>query len=98
MRGGEFKLNLPTPLPKSGQTTDAPGPFPTTSTSVSPPASKQTLVSMLQSHVEEHHGRIVDIRNPDVLRITPVAQYTTFVEVWKAVQALKESLETIFGL
>lgn len=37
---------------------------------------------------------IVDFRPPNVIRIAPVALYTTFMEVWQTVQHLKEIIDT----
>jgi kynureninase len=38
-------------------------------------------------------GVIPDFRPPDVVRVAPVALYTTFHEVWRTVQILKEILD-----
>ncbi|MFO7999254.1 MAG: kynureninase [Bacteroidales bacterium] len=38
-------------------------------------------------------GIIPDFRQPDIIRIAPVALYNTFVEVWKVAQALKEIID-----
>lgn len=65
--------------------------------SVPPPLAKTSLVSRIQSHAEEHYGLIADIRNPDVTRLAPLAQYSTFEDVWRAVEALKASVEAVLG-
>lgn len=39
-------------------------------------------------------GIIIDFRPPDVIRIAPVALYTTYHDVWKTVQVLKEIIDT----
>jgi kynureninase len=38
-------------------------------------------------------GIVVDFRPPDVARIAPVALYTTWLEVWQTVQALREIID-----
>ncbi len=37
---------------------------------------------------------IVDFRQPDVIRLAPIALYTTYHEVWQTAQALREIIET----
>ena len=39
-------------------------------------------------------GVIPDFRPPDVLRLAPIAFYTSFVEVWEAVQHLRAIVQT----
>jgi kynureninase len=38
------------------------------------------------------HDVVLDVRWPDVMRITPVAIYNTFEDVWNAVRVLKAAL------
>ncbi|MGN6031185.1 MAG: kynureninase/PvdN C-terminal domain-containing protein, partial [Thermomicrobiales bacterium] len=46
------------------------------------------------SAVLRERGFIVDFRPPDVIRIAPVALYTTYLDLWNVVQALREIVET----
>ena len=39
-------------------------------------------------------GVIVDFRPPDVVRLAPVALYTTYRELWQAAQALREIIDS----
>lgn len=39
-------------------------------------------------------GIIPDFRQPDVIRLAPIALSTTYLEIWRAVQALREIIET----
>ncbi len=39
-------------------------------------------------------GIVVDFRPPDVVRLAPVALYTSYHDLWRTVQALKEIIET----
>jgi kynureninase len=39
-------------------------------------------------------GYIVDFRPPDVVRIAPIALYTTYRELWQTVQVLREIIDT----
>jgi len=41
----------------------------------------------------KENGVIPDFRAPDVIRLAPVAFYTSYVEVWEAVQILKQIME-----
>ncbi len=39
-------------------------------------------------------GIVVDFRQPDVVRLAPIALYTSYREIWQTVQALREIIET----
>ncbi len=39
-------------------------------------------------------GLIVDFRKPDVVRIAPIALYTTYRELWQVVQVLREIIDS----
>lgn len=39
-------------------------------------------------------GIVVDFRPPDVVRIAPVALYTSYADLWRTVEALREIVET----
>ncbi len=39
-------------------------------------------------------GYIVDFRPPDVVRLAPIALYTTYQELWQTVQVLREIIDT----
>jgi kynureninase len=41
----------------------------------------------------KQRGYIVDFRPPDVVRLAPIALYTTYRELWEAAQALKEIID-----
>ncbi|CAO1631245.1 unnamed protein product [Sympodiomycopsis kandeliae] len=62
---------------------------------VPPPISKETLLSKVHKRVEMKYGLIADIRNPDIIRLAPLAQYSTFQDVWNAVDALAKSVEEV---
>jgi len=40
----------------------------------------------------EHHGVVCDMREPDVIRFSPVPLYNTFADVLRCVQALKSAM------
>lgn len=97
-RGSQLTIRVPNAAANgssqsNGNTDDSPAAAP----AVAGPTAKGTLVSRVQAHAEEHFGLIADIRNPDVIRLAPLAQYSTFEDVWRAVQALKESVEAVSG-
>jgi kynureninase len=45
------------------------------------------------SHALKARGVVVDFRKPDVVRLAPVALYTTYEELWRAVRTLKAIVE-----
>jgi kynureninase len=42
----------------------------------------------------KHRGIVPDFREPNVVRLAPIALYTRFVDVWETVQALKAVIDT----
>ncbi len=46
------------------------------------------------SHALKARGVVVDFRKPDVVRLAPVAPYTSYEDLWWSVRALKEIVET----
>jgi len=64
-----------------------------TRSNVPPPLAQTTLVARVHKNLEETKGVICDSRNPDMLRLAPLAQYSTFEDVWMAAHALKEALK-----
>ncbi|MDQ3653589.1 MAG: kynureninase, partial [Chloroflexota bacterium] len=42
----------------------------------------------------KERGFIVDFRQPDVVRLAPIALYTTYHEVWQVAHALREIIDT----
>lgn len=65
---------------------------------VAEPTSSQTLVTRAHKRAERSSGLIADVRNPDIIRLAPLAQYSTFVDVWKAANALGDALRVELGL
>ncbi len=45
------------------------------------------------SHALKARGVVVDFRKPDVVRLAPVALYTSYEDLWRAVRALREIVE-----
>jgi kynureninase len=41
----------------------------------------------------KENGVIPDFRAPNIIRLAPIALYTSYAEIWKAVQALKKLME-----
>ncbi|KAL9939053.1 hypothetical protein V8E36_001866 [Tilletia maclaganii] len=60
--------------------------------SIPPPLSPTSLLARAHRRAEREHGLIADVRAPDVIRLAPLAQYSTFTDVWRAAQALKDAL------
>ena len=65
---------------------------------VPPPISGRTLVARVHKNLETSKDVICDIRNPDMLRLAPLAQYSTFQDVWRAAHALREALQEELSL
>ncbi|MDQ3349869.1 MAG: kynureninase, partial [Acidobacteriota bacterium] len=42
----------------------------------------------------KERGFVVDFRQPDVVRLAPIALYTSYHEVWRVAQALREIIDT----
>lgn len=43
----------------------------------------------------QNRGIIVDIRRPDILRVTPTPLYDTFRDVWQFVRELGKAIESV---
>lgn len=65
---------------------------------VPPPTDSTTLLARVHSRAEKTHGLISDIRNPDMIRLAPLAQFSTFKDAWSAAMALREGLRIELGL
>lgn len=100
-RGSQLTIQVPDATSSDAHIeTDAPGPRTSSASasqdgSVPPPVATKTLVARVHAHAEEKYGLIADIRNPDAIRLAPLAQYTTFEEVWRGVRALRESVVAV---
>lgn len=65
---------------------------------VPPPTDSTTLLARVHSRAEKTHGLISDIRNPDMIRLAPLAQFSTFHDTWRAAMALRGGLRVELGL
>lgn len=52
------------------------------------PEADQISQALIQRHV------VVDYRKPNVVRMAPIALYTSYHDIWRAVQALREIIES----
>ncbi|WFD30153.1 kynureninase [Malassezia sp. CBS 17886] len=55
---------------------------------VAPSAPRGSFLAGVVELLTKERGLVCDIRNPDVLRLAPLAQYTTYTEVFRAADAL----------
>lgn len=104
-RGSQLSIRIPN---EDTTTSDGPGPSAQQSANASetetdgdnvpPPLSSESLISRIQTYAEEHFSLIADIRNPDVIRFAPLAQYSSFEDVWRAVDAFEKSVTAVCGL
>ncbi|PKI85616.1 kynureninase [Malassezia vespertilionis] len=53
---------------------------------------KDTLLAKVMELIEKERGVLVDIRYPDVLRMAPLAQFSTYMDVYHACEALAWAL------
>lgn len=59
---------------------------------VPPPVSTTTRVGRLHKSLETKQGVICDVRNPDMLRLAPLAHFSTYQDVWDIADALRKAL------
>lgn len=59
---------------------------------VPPPIDGKRLIARAHKRAEKQRGLVADIRHPDMLRLAPVAQFSTFTDVWRTADALRLSL------
>ena len=59
---------------------------------VPPPIDSSRLIARAHRRAEKRYGLVADIRHPDMLRIAPLAQYSTFTEVWRTAEALRRGV------
>lgn len=59
---------------------------------VPPPIDASSFVARVHHSVETQYGVVCDIRNPDILRFGPVAQYSSFEDVWRTADALRRAI------
>lgn len=59
---------------------------------VPPPIDASSFVARVHHSIETRYGVVCDVRNPDILRFGPVAQYSSFEDVWRTADALKKSI------
>jgi kynureninase len=59
---------------------------------VPPPIATTTLVARAHKRAQQEAGLIADVRNPDVMRLAPLAQFSTFADVHAAAEGLRKAL------
>lgn len=59
---------------------------------VPPPIDGKRLIARAHKRAEKQHGLVADIRHPDMLRLAPLAQFSTFTDVWRTADVLRQSL------
>lgn len=59
---------------------------------VPPPVSTTTRLGRVHKTLESKFGVICDVRNPDMLRLAPLAHYSTFEEIWELTDVLRQAL------
>jgi kynureninase len=54
--------------------------------------AETTRLGRVHKTLENKYGVICDVRHPDLLRLAPLAHYSTFTEVWELVSLLQKAL------
>lgn len=60
---------------------------------VPPPIDGKKLIARAHKRAEKQRGLVADIRHPDMLRLAPLAQFSSYTDVWRTADALRLSLE-----
>ncbi|UZJ53996.1 hypothetical protein CBS101457_003316 [Exobasidium rhododendri] len=94
-RGSQLSICIPNQERKSESTSALASPAaPTTNHSSDVPISVSltTRVGRLHKNLETKQGVICDVRNPDMLRLAPLAHFSTYQDVWDLAHALRKAL------
>ncbi|CCF49313.1 uncharacterized protein UHO2_05119 [Ustilago hordei] len=59
---------------------------------VPPPIDGKKLIARAHKRAEKQRGLVADIRSPDMLRLAPLAQFSTYGDVWRTADVLRQSL------
>ncbi|PWY97805.1 kynureninase [Testicularia cyperi] len=59
---------------------------------VPPPIDGTRLIARAHRRAEKQRGLVADIRHPDMLRLAPLAQFSTFTDVWRTADVLRKSI------
>ncbi|KAJ9475412.1 Kynureninase [Pseudozyma hubeiensis] len=94
-RGSQLCIQIPDPTngaeekPKQQQQAEQPK---TNGKDVPPPIDGKRLIARAHKRAEKQRGLVADIRHPDMLRLAPLAQFSTFTDVWRTADVLRQSL------
>lgn len=92
-RGSQLSIRIPNLLASQGAKAAAAAAA--QDGTVPPPIAKETLLAKIHTCAEVKYGLIADIRNPDIIRLAPLAQYNTFEDVWRTVDVLAKSVQEV---
>ena len=96
-RGSQLCIRVPGPSTGASSSTSAPnGTAPPTvenGSEVPPPIDEKSLIARAHKKAEKEYGLVADIRNPDMLRLAPLAQFSTFDDVWRAANAISHAIK-----
>lgn len=88
-RGSQLSVCIPN---RSGKVTKQNGTQKDGKSNVPPPIDTGSFVARVHHSIETRYGVVCDVRNPDILRFGPVAQYSSFEDVWRTADALRRSI------
>ncbi|EPQ27227.1 uncharacterized protein PFL1_05150 [Pseudozyma flocculosa PF-1] len=92
-RGSQLCIQFPETDAAPATAPPAPAPAPTGADGeVPPPIDDKKLVARAHARAEKRRGLVADIRHPDILRLAPLAQYSSFVDVFRTAEALRVSI------
>ena len=90
-RGSQLCVQIPDPTAAEAPKVQVEQPK-TNGKDVPPPIDGKRLIARAHRRAEKQRGLVADIRNPDMLRLAPLAQFSTFTDVWRTADALRQSL------
>ena len=90
-RGSQLCIQIPDP-PSAEQPKMEKEQPKTNGKDVPPPIDGKRLIARAHRRAEKQRGLVADIRSPDMLRLAPLAQFSTFSDVWRTADALRLSL------
>lgn len=94
-RGSQLSICVPDEAQASGLSNGTSNGHATSSSGLSSvplAVSTSTRVGRVHKSLEKGRGVICDVRNPDMLRLAPLAHFSTFQDVWDLAHALRGAL------
>ncbi|CBQ69803.1 related to kynureninase [Sporisorium reilianum SRZ2] len=93
-RGSQLCIQIPDPpsAAASAAAQEAKEEPKTNGKDVPPPIDGKRLIARAHKRAEKQRGLVADIRHPDMLRLAPLAQFSSYTDVWRTADVLRASL------